>query len=479
MLFISTKTQTRIQKTIAISVAIFFHISCVSHPPILYEQTGNIRFKKKISKLIHDSNLSVNMGIEIRSIATGETLYGMNNDQLLTPASNVKIFTTASALNTLGPNYQFLTQITENGKNICLRGTGDPNLSLMHLDSLAQLVSAKYQSIDSLFLDDTYFDDFHYGNGWMWDEGSWEYSAPVGALSLQGNCVEIIYKPGKINQPVPLNFNPTSIFYTVENSAITVEDTIDYQPFKIERDWVKQSNTFFISGELLRYSKPDTIKRNIVNPTFFTGTIFKEMLHDKGAQVQHIKKGQLLNGRILFDHRSDSLFYLTRQMMHDSDNLIAEILLKSLGNPKDESGSWKSGINTLKSFLANLPNENKIDTSKIRIADGSGLSRYNLASPSQFVNVLDAMYHHKYRNFYLHSFPLGGEKNSTLEERLINTGNKIRAKTGSLSGVSTLSGYAFSDKFGPLAFSIMMNGYVGSPKPYQDLQDKICEWLIK
>lgn len=111
--------------------------------------------------------------------------------------------------------------------------------------------------------------------------------------------------------------------------------------------------------------------------------------------------------------------------------------------------------------------------------DGCGMSRYNLVNAKQFVDVLSLMSNHIHKDYFLNSFPIGGTKESTLAKRLKNTNGKIRAETGTMSGVSSLSGYAFSPKYGPLAFSILINGYVGSSAPYRQLQYRICKWLVK
>jgi len=456
----------------------FLLIQACSTPPLLYEQSGNVTFNRGISSIIQQFNLKANIGIEIRSISSNKTLFSLNKNQLLTPASNVKIFTTAIGLNNLGPDYKYVTQILAHDKNMSIRGTGDPSFSLAQLDSLANLISQKTELIDTLYLDDSYFENIHYGNGWMWDEGSWEYSAPISALNVNQNCVKFIYSPNGLGKPVHVSTEPNTKFISVLNESITVNDTIDFQPFNIERDWKNQSNLFEITGELFVSSSQYTVRRNIFDPTLYTGTLLKEMLNRKGVKIGEIRKGQLKNGELTFEHQSDSLYKILTKMMYESQNLIAESVLKTVGVSRDTIGSSESGINNLKSFLADLSTHANIDTSNLRIVDGSGLSRYNLVSPSQIVDLLIEMKYHQYGNYFMNTFPHGGQKKSTLEERLISEGDKIIAKTGSISGVSTLSGYANSKKHGPLAFSIMMNGFVGSSYPYKKLQDQICKWLV-
>ena len=130
------------------------------------------------------------------ALKSGETLYELNSAKLFTPASNIKLFTLATALHYLGENHVFKTQVFKYKNNLILKGSGDPDLSVKELDSLAYRTSKFITTVDTLFLDASQMDSTHYGNGWMWDEGSWWYAAPVNALSLNDNCIDFIITPG-------------------------------------------------------------------------------------------------------------------------------------------------------------------------------------------------------------------------------------------------------------------------------------------
>jgi len=164
--------------------------------------------------------------------------------------------------------------------------------------------------------------------------------------------------------------------------------------------------------------------------------------------------------------------------MKKSDNLTAELLVKTMGREASGTqGTWQNGLIAIKTFLND---EVGIDTTSLRMADGSGVSRYNLTSPAQLVKLLIFAFERKdIREPFLTTFPVGGW-DGTLKNRMeySSSGHDIHAKTGTLEGVSCLSGYAFTEDNEPLAFSIMMNGYVGSAKPYLKLQDEICRILV-
>ena len=452
----------------------FWFFSCTHHPA-LFNNIGSPTLKNAINALIIDSGLDVNMSIKVTSLNSGEILYALNSKKRLMPASNNKLYTCAAALVNLGSDTIFETAIYQQGNNLILKGGGDPDFSLEQLDSLAQIISSQIESVDTLFVDESLMDTLHYGEGWMWDEGSWWYAAPISALSLNDNCVEFYFHPGKLGQPVQVSTTPVTNYIQIDNQSITVNDTVDFQKFKIERDWAGHTNKFNISGELMDFSTPDTLIRNIVNPPLFAGTVLKEMLAEKGTRIKIVSsRNGSKNAKILVSHKSYSLLQSALNLMNESDNLTAELLVKTMGISKEYPGNWNDGIKTVKTFLADSAG---IDTSSIRIADGSGVSRYNLTSADHFIHLLTYMYTSPFKDDFLYVLPSAGFK-GTLEDRLEFTDSKIRAKSGSLSGVSCLSGYAFSPNHGPLAFSMLMNGYIGSSKDCRNLQDNILAILV-
>jgi len=459
---------------IIFSLLFFIGFSCAP-PKILFDNPGIPSLKKDINSLIAKSNLDVNMSLKMTSLKNGKTLYALNSHKKLMPASNNKLYTSAAAIVHLGADYTFETSIYKNNNNLYLIGGGDPDFSLKQLDSLTRIVSSTIKTVDTLFVDESLMDTLHYGEGWMWDEGPWWYAAPVSALSLNDNCVDFYIRPGKLGDPVSIQTSPSTQYIQIDNQSKTVNDTVDFQKFKIDRNWAGRTNRFTITGEKMVYVSPDTLIRNIVNPPRFTGTVFKEMLEEKGVIIHHLAIGSKTKSSIkVASHVSDSLFYSTKNLMNESDNLTAELFVKTLGISKETPGNWKNGINVIKAFLADSA---FIDTSTIRLVDGSGVSRYNLTSADHFIDLLSYMYQSDYKDDFLNILAHGGS-DGTLKNRIIKNGDRIKAKTGHLSGVSCLSGYAFSPKYGPVAFSMLMNGYIGSSKDARHLQDRILGLFI-
>ena len=452
------------------------YISCTPPRTLLYLE-GNPELKNKINDIIEYSGIDLNMGIKIVSLRDNKTLYAYNSQKLLMPASTNKLYTCAAALHYLGNDYRFKTSVLKNNNNLILKGGGDPDLKIDELDSLAKMVSKSVKKVDTLYVDDTFLDSLNYGEGWMWDEGPWWYAAPVSALSVNDNCVDFHIEPGSIGRSAKIDHFPETSYITFENNSITVDETLDFKKIKIDRDWVSNRNNFSVTGEILNTTKKDTLFRNIYDPTLFTGTIFKELLKKHGTKVKllSLKHQDLSDYKEIANHKSDSLIVSAKNLMRLSDNLTAELFVKSIGALDSLPGTWETGLDSVKSFLAG---QVKMDTSQIRLADGSGVSRYTLTSSDQLISLLTWIYNSKHKDDFISTLPGGGWPNSTLEKRLINEGGKVRAKTGGLSGVRNLAGYIESQKYGTVAFSILMNGYIGSSSKHRYVQNQLIKTII-
>jgi len=451
-------------------------ISSCTPPKSFYKMEGSINLRNKINKIIENSEIDLNMSIQVISLKDNKVIYDYNSQKLLMPASTNKLYTCAAALHFLEKDHQFGTDVFSDTKNLILKGGGDPDLSIIELDSLALEVTKKYKNIDTLFIDDTFLDSLNYGEGWMWDEGPWWYAAPISALSVNDNCIDFYIKPSPVGKSAAIDYYPKTSFITLKNESITVQDSIQKR-LKIDRDWVLNKNNFNAYGEIIDTSDVDTLYRNIYDPSTFTGVVFKESLEKYGARVKTISKKKTSNKsyKKVSNHLSKPLIHSATNLMNESDNLSAELFVKSIGALDTLPGTWKVGLDSIKSFLAK---EVLIDTSNIRLADASGVSRYNLTSAAQLNSLLKWMYNSKYKDDFISTLPGGGWENSTLEKRLIDEGDLVRAKTGGLSGVRNLAGYIKSKKYGDVAFSILMNGYTDYSSRYARVHDQIVKSII-
>jgi len=468
-------------------LTIFLLYNCTSTRE-LYVEGGNKNLARKVNGAIKNSGLVTNIGIKVVSLKSSRTLYSRNSDYLFIPASNNKLYTASAALHYLSPQFKFETSVwidstykdSSRVPRLVLVGGGDPDLFLPELESIAKIISKQIKSIDTLFVDNTLFNDFHYGSGWMWDEGSAWYAAHIDALSFNDNCVDISIEPGEIGKKPIVTINPNTNYVEVRNEAVTVNDTIDFINIDIERRWWEKNNIIDIVGELLYTDEEEVYYKNVENPALFAGTVLSELLTQLGSKINSlVVRGQKSESMTpIYTYYSEPFTNSLSNFLKKSDNLSGELFVKMMGHAiNNEQGNWNNGMAAIKTFLND---EVKIDTTQLRMVDGSGLSSYNLTSPDQIIKLLKYMYaNHSYNAEFLTALPTGGW-DGTLKNRMreIEEDRGIRAKTGTMSGVSCLSGYVFTKSGEPLAFSIMMNGYIGSSKPFRKLQDKIAEILV-
>ena len=207
----------------------------------------------------------------------------------------------------------------------------------------------------------------------------------------------------------------------------------------------------------------DTLKRNIYDAENFVLSNLAQMLKRYDVKIKAMQKGKTPKGsKLILTHNSATLSAINKKMMYESNNLAAEVSTKSLAYSNTYFENWESGLTIIKSLIYDY---GKIDTNNIRLSDGSGISRYNLSSTNSFITFLDYIYFSKYKDEFIKALPHGGSKKSTLKNRFKHHKKNIRVKTGTLSGLSCISRYLFSQKYGPLCFSIMINGFTGSSKP--------------
>ena len=492
-----------------------FLLSCAAYRPQVQPEpgpalpgaanaiTGVNSLAQALETVLSDSILNqATVGLKVVRLRDGAVLFDKNSDKLFHPASNMKLFTSAAALLHLGPNYRFVTRIAVDSaaiiadtlkSNVYLLGSGNPDFSIGDLASLIeQLYSLGIRYIDGdLICDDFLFDDLRFGNGWMWDEGSSEDFAQVSALTIQDNTVRVFASPAdSVGEPARIRLLPVTSYMQVVNNSLTIDrqnwqslhndSLFKFEPLKIERRWQTQENIIDISGMLFKDSPEYSTLINVVDPTHYFGTLFKEACERQGIGIS----GAIVRGpapaakQVIARHVSPSLLDIVIHLNKTSDNLSAEQLLKTVGaRVKGAPGTAEKGLAVIKETLAGWG----ADTTSLQFADGSGVSRYNLVSPRILISLLVNMYQNfKVRSEFIASLPIAGV-DGTLSSRMRDLAafGVVHAKTGSLNGVSTLGGYTQSRDGEVLAFSIMMSNFVAPPRLFRRIQDKICDVLTR
>ncbi len=469
-----------------------FSIACTSSTKLgkpTHSEKSLECLKRQIESALSDSALyQSRTGIKVVSLGTGQVLFQKSNQLLFHPASNMKLLTTATALKKLGPNYRlktfFLTDTssvkdsTISG-NLYIKGFGNPALMTKDLWGIAQ----KFKELDirkitgDLICDETYLDDYYRGAGWMWDDASSRSYPPIGALTVNRNCVTVKVKPGaEVGDTVAVYLDPPTSYVTIENFGATADssDTTLLKDFKIERKWREGQNTIAIKGGLETGSPQKVRVVEIVEPALYFGKLFAELLADEKIALNgNIVKGTSPDtNMVVVEHWSQPLSWLITQNNKDSDNLYAELLLKTLGAEiMGPPGSAAKGLSTIKQYFHQIG----VDTTSFGLADGSGVSRYNMISPDQIIELLKTMYKDfRVRAEFVGSLPIAGV-DGTLRNRMKSTPaeGKLRAKTGTLRGTSALSGYTTTADGEPIAFSIIMEHFVKPTSAIRKIQDRI------
>jgi len=435
--------------------------------------------KVSIEKILSSSGANVNVGIEVVSLKTGEVLYEKNSKNLFVPASLAKIFTTAAALDRLGPGYQFETKAAKDAKgNLYLIGSGDPSLQEKSLEELAYQVSLlKDKEFEDLIIDQTIFDSIVNGPGWMWDEGEYYWNSPIDALLIDHSCIDLWIIPASAPKTAPkVMFRTGGEYISVENMAVTIEEKGELE---VRRTPFMRENNVEILGTLALNAAPQHFRVPVQAPHMYAGNLFKKKLKNFGIICKgsvHIGKAPA-ESEVLAVHSSQPLAVLIRPALKDSDNLTSNCLFKKVGQSLDGTqGTWQNGSKAVRAFLEEKA---KIKIDDLVLLDGSGESRYNLAAPHHFVQCL---------RFISQQFSYGSELSSALsmsgcdgrfmKNRLTDVRGKIRAKCGAMTGICGIAGYAETKDGETLAFAIMVNGFTKKAIEMKStLEDPICKLL--
>ncbi len=417
--------------------------------------------------------------VEVRDCENGQILFSRNADLLLRPASNAKLFTSAAALLGLPENVHFrttLSAVDSTLKSIVLTGGADPQLGEKDIQKLADIAhEGGVREIDTLFLDGTLLDDAFYGPGWMWDDESDPFMPYLSAFPFGGNTVRITCAAStQKGLPLEVSVFPSTRSITVENRAVSGSRT------DLDIDKFPRSNRIVIEGTLragrkahkrLSLWQPETVVAELLLASFRENGITADsvvIVHDAPWTVG----GEL--GKAT--HGIDRVL---EELNKESDNLSAESLLRLLASevsPGRHGISAEDGIAAMKHVLK----KHGFPVDDLHLRDGSGISFYNLV-PASFIGALLAgMAQTSHFERYAASLAVAG-KDGTLQRRMRNLRfpGTFRGKTGTVSGVSALSGYAQAPGGRLLSVVILMQNFHGKHRPYREIQDRIVQHCLR
>lgn len=400
-------------------------------------------------------------------------------DRFFVPASNLKLIVTAVGLERLGPEYRWTTSVYGTAPvgadgtlagDLVLYGRGDPNLSGRFVDSMtaifdslaADLAGRGLRRVEGdLLADESLWDADHVRGDWGSYDQLWWYAAPVGALGFNDNAIDFRIRPGeRVGDPPVVESEPASAFYSLENRATTGPPGSD-RTFDFDR--IPGTNRVYAYGSVPIDADPFTEYFAVVDPAGWAGTVFRETLEARGIEVagdvvtvsdparSAVAAGDTV---ALARWRSVPLVDVVGSINGRSQNLHAEMLLKTIGREVGGEGSWRSGLAVEKATLAGLG----VDTTAFLLRDASGLASANLATPEAIVDLLRTTRARPWGETWAASLPVAAERGS-LRRRFTDTvgAGRVRAKTGFIENVYALSGYLTTLEGSEYAFSVIVN----------------------
>lgn len=465
----------------------------------------------KIASLLNNSPAVQHgrVGYKFVDLQNGEILAQGNPSTLFTPASNTKLYTTATALVRLGANYTFRTEARSRSPwspgqttidDLLLTGGGDPNLSGRALPYLADepegdplavfkqladgIARAGIREIrgDVIGVDSRYPGDA-YPDGWTLDDSIYSYGAPISALTLNDNTATIILRPGATGELAEVEASPANSGFVILNEVVTDASNASHILFRRPPG----SNELILWGTIGKSVDQWREDFGVVDAELFAAETLTDLLRDRGLVVRGGPRSErhalqdfgasgrapLPDGTLVTSHESSPLSQVIQVVNKVSQNLHAEMLLREVAFCRTGTGTLEDGVKEREAFLreASVTREG----TGFVLADGSGLARQDLTTPDSTVTLLRYMWNRPEREAWLRSLPTGALDGSLQHRfRRMAGAQRVHAKTGSLSHVNALSGYIETQQHGWIAFSIMVNGTGGREAQVREFIDKLC-----
>ncbi len=425
-------------------------------------------------------------GVKVVSLETGKVLFDRNGDKLMKPASNAKMYTGSLALDRLGADFRIKTSFYAQSKpedgvvrgDLIVYGRGDPSMSWRFNDKdyskslqpvVDAFVAAGVKRVEgNLIGDESYFHCAPYGSDWAWDDIQNYYGAPVSALNLDDNAVDLVFKPAReIGQHAIIEMKPATTYLKVINRTTTVakgkkSNVTIYRP-------LGQNVVYFWGDVAIGSNVTDAV--SIDNPALWFVTMLKERLAKAGIEVtggvssvnwldrqaEPVDYSKMVE---VVSVQSRSMAEIVKGCMKPSQNQYAHLLLLQAGVHSSFTNKNQftddAGIAEERKFMAEIGQER----GTVLLEDGSGLGRGGLVTPNASVKLLTAMSKHRCAEQFYDALPIAGV-DGTLKSRFRGTfaEKNVHAKTGSLRYVNTISGYVTDRGGEKLVFSVMLNNY--------------------
>lgn len=436
--------------------------------PVLAQES----FKAELQKIIKHSGIpESDLGLYI---TTGEgenqvVVLDVNSKKKMIPASISKVATASAALEYFPPGYKFKTDLLSEGEvhektlkgDLVLRGHGDPGFVSENMWFLVN--NFKRNEIEKvegdIVVDDTFFDQKRYDSSRQPERVDRAYDAPVGAMSFNWNSVNIFVRPGaKAGQPGKVFLDPENDYVRLVNKTVTTSGTDSSVVASRVEDKNFGGDVIHVAGKIGKSAKEVVIFKNITQPDLWAGHNLKSFLAQRGILVT----GKVRAGRasekavVLAEAESKAIEQAVADMNKFSNNYVAEMLTKNMGALKGVPGTLEAGMEMINAHLKKLG----LPEDQYHMLNPSGLTRDNRISPfGMWKVVLHLKNDFKVQPEFLSSLPIAGI-DGTLKKRMKNSPGErwVRAKTGFLTNVVSLAGYAGRSDGRVFTFTFIFNG---------------------
>jgi len=448
------------------------------------------------------------VGVEIirlgNTAADSHPIYEFKATAPRIPASNLKLVTTATALEKLGPEFQFRTVFASRGADVAIVGDGDPTLGDAEMlkklgwdvdtvfKTWAELLKKRGVSeVHDVYVDDSIFDQEFSHPSWPIDQQHKRYVAQVGGVNLNANCIDFFLKAGGAGDVVDYRTDPDTNYATIGNTCVTGSQNAVWLSRK------PGTNEIVLRGET-NASNDEPISVTVNDPPMFAAKVLAETLAANGIRFTgEVKRDRTIRAALsagqpasqspstspatnpsvawvpLAIHATPLTAVISRANK-DSMNLYAEALCKRIGAATSGmSGSWENGTAATGAFVESLG----VSREEFNFDDGCGLSKKNTVSPNAIAKVLEHKFFDKDRETYMSSLAVAGV-DGTFEHRFSNSDlrGRVFGKSGYVNGVSTLSGYVHGKDGQWYAFSILFNDLPpGTVLGAKQLQERIVK----
>lgn len=452
-------------------------------------------------------------GVAVYDLATGDTVLRHNAHRLFTAASTVKLVTAAAALDLLGPDYRFQTVIEASvdtaglADSVVIRGGGDPSFSdafhpdpLAPLDSMADsLAAAGLRRVGRLVVDQSRFDSTLVHPAWETFDLDWYYAAPVAPLAVMGSAFEIVVLPGAPGAvaEVVVPHGPELLELDARIRTVAGDDRWNDVLRRFpDRDLLR------LRGTIGARAGPDTSWIAQTDPGRTAGRALRQALEKSGIQmdgrvrVRSRAPGSRAKGElgepevggldpmrsgpgprgVRVTWRSPPLHAIIRVGLERSDNWVMEQILKTLSATLLGRGDWRSGTDLVEEYLRESVG---VPADAVYLRDGSGLTPQGLLTPDAVTKLLRYGRQRPWTDLFVDALANPGEKESTLDDRLLRHRDRVAAKTGTMRHVNALSGYLVTRDGRKLVFSILSNGSGQPAREVRPALDRIVESLIE